>query len=235
MNWEDLRVKLWENGLPYEHSMIEQLTLLATLTLTANEKMNLTAIKELEMFVEKMIFDCALGGKDHSEFENKTVLDFGSGAGFPGFVIAILFPTSDVTLLDATKKKTEHLKKIAQELNLTNVKVVNARGEEFANTHREHYDYVIARAVAPLNILIELTAPLVKVGGELIAMKGKNGLQEYEESVAAIQKTGLNLKKIFDEQLPECQEERMNFTFDKITKTPKKYPRAYAEILAKPL
>lgn len=235
MKLKELKIKLWENCLPYEDSMIDKLSFLVDLTLKANQKMNLTAIEDFDSFIEKMVFDSALGIKEHEGFENKKLLDFGSGAGFPGLVIAILFPALHVTLLDATKKKTIHLVEMIKELELENVDVVNTRGEIFVADHREYFDYVIARAVAPLNILIELTSPLIKLNGELIAMKGKNGLKEYEDALSVIKKLGLKLKKIFNEELPESHEERMNFVFDKIALSPKKYPRSYAEILAKPL
>lgn len=235
MNLEELKIKLWEHCLPYDDETILKLDILTKLTLYANEKFNLTAIKTVEDFLEKMIFDSSLGMKDRDELSNKKILDFGSGAGFPGLVIAILFPASKVFLLEATTKKANHLLDVVKKLDLKNVTVVNARGEEYIAKQREAFDIVIARAVAPLNILIELCAPFVKIDGHFIAMKGKGGIEEFENSISAMEILGLRLEKIADEQLPFLQEERLNLVFNKNKKTPEKYPRQYSQILAKPL
>lgn len=234
MNLEALKVKLWESGLPYNDEAIKKLDLVMNLTLETNEKFNLTAITNKEEFVEKMIFDSALGVRD-IDLNNKKVLDFGSGAGFPGLVIAILFPTANVYLLDATKKKTDYLLEVVKQVNLTNVIVINARGEEYANGHREEFDLVIARAVAPLSILLEICVPLTKVGCEFIAMKGKTGLEEFEKAASAIKKLGVELKNAMEEELPDSKETRFNLVFLKKTLTIKKYPRMYKEIVDKPL
>lgn len=235
MNLEELKIKLWEHCLPYDDETIQKLDILTKLTLEANEKFNLTAINVPEDFIEKMIFDSCLGMKDREELTNKKILDFGSGAGFPGLVISILFPNVHVFLLEATTKKTKHLEDVVAKIGLKNVTVVNARGEEYVVSQREAFDIVIARAVAPLNILIELCAPFVKMGGYFIAMKGKGGIEEFENSISAIDKMGLRLEKIADEKLPFLNEERLNLVFNKSKKTPEKYPRQYSQILAKPL
>lgn len=235
MNLEELKIKLWEHCLPYDDETIQKLDVLTKLTLSANEKFNLTAIDTFEDFIEKMIFDSSLGMKDREDLTGKKILDFGSGAGFPGLVISILFPKAHVFLLEATTKKTNHLLEVAEKLDLKNVTVVNARGEQYVIDQRESFDIVIARAVAPLNILIELCAPFVKMNGHLIAMKGKSGIDEFEKSISAMNKLGLRLEKIADEQLPFLHEERLNLIFIKNNKTPEKYPRQYAQILSKPL
>lgn len=235
MNLEELKIKLWEHCLPYDDETVQKLNILTKLTLSANEKFNLTAIKTVEDFLEKMIFDSSLGIKDRDELSDKKILDFGSGAGFPGLVISILFPDARVFLLEATTKKTNHLLGVVKKLDLKNVTVVNARGEEYVTNQREAFDIVIARAVAPLNILIELCAPFVKIGGHFIAMKGKGGIEEFENSIMAMEALGLRLEKIADEQLPFLHEERLNLVFNKNKKTPEKYPRQYSQILAKPL
>ncbi len=234
MNLKELKMKLWESGLPYEDEAINKLDLIMNITLETNEKFNLTAITNKEDFVEKMIFDSALGVRD-IDLQNKKILDFGSGAGFPGLVIATLFPSAHVYLLDATKKKTDYLLEVAKKVNLQNVEVINARGEEYANMHREEFDFVIARAVAPLSVLLEICVPLVKVGGEFIAMKGKTGIEEYENASMAIKKLGIELKNAMEEELPNSKETRFNLVFVKKTPTIKKYPRMYKEIIDKPL
>jgi 16S rRNA (guanine527-N7)-methyltransferase len=235
MTLEELKVKLWESNLPYDDEKIQKLETLAKLTLLENEKFNLTAIKDFDTFIEKMIFDSALGLRGREDLDNKTILDFGSGAGFPGLVLAILFPDMKITLLDSTKKKTDHLLRMIEFLGLNNADVVCARGEEYVKEHRESFDYVIARAVSALNILVELCSPFVKVGGVFVSMKGKQGFLEYESSKSAVEKVGLRLENICDEELPSEHEERMNLFLDKIKSTPKKYPRPYKEIMAKPL
>ena len=152
----------------------EQLNLLKTfmkVTLETNEKFNLTAITNEDEFVEKMIYDSALALYD-LDLSEKSIIDVGTGAGFPGMVLKILEPNSKVTLLDSTAKKINHLLVFAKEQNI-DVEGIATRAEDYARNNREKFDYATARAVSQLNILLELIIPMLKVGGSFIALKGQ--------------------------------------------------------------
>ena len=198
-----------------------------------NEKFNLTAIKDEEAFMEKMIFDSAIGLTD-LDLSNKKVLDIGTGAGFPGVVLYLLNPEMDITLLDSTAKKINLLKDYANE-NGYKYQTVVARAEEYAKDHREKYDYVFARAVAPLNILLELALPLLKVGGTFIALKGPGVEEEINQSQNALKKLNARVGKIIVDELPESLESRNIVYIIKDKETNKKYPRDYKDIKKLPL
>ena len=196
--------------------------------LDKNEKINLTAITDKNEFMSKMLFDSALPLL-LTNFNDKKVLDIGTGAGFPGVVINCL-STADVTLLDSTAKKL----KVIDGFKNNFFHTVNARAEEYAHSHVEEYDIVIARAVAELPILLEIAAPLIKVGGNFIAMKGPEAHRELEKSKNALKLLGLSVKKI-DENILPSGDKRINILFTKDKKTPKRFPRSYKEIKEKSL
>ncbi len=214
----------------------EQLNLLMTLmesTLSENEKFNLTAIKEKDQFVEKMILDSALSLYE-IDLENKSIIDVGTGAGFPGMVIRILSKTAHVTLLDSTKKKVDYLKEFASANNLK-INGVSDRAEDYARNNRNKFDFATARAVASLNILLELIIPMLKVGGTFIALKGDKYEEEINESKNAFKKLGCSIDHIFEVTLPESQEKRAIIYIRKDKETNKKYPRQYSDIKKLPL
>ena len=220
-------------NIPYTSSQIDNLFLFMDDTLEANTKFNLTAIKDKDEFVEKMIFDSALGIID-LDLDNKEVIDIGTGAGFPGMVIKILKEKANVTLLDSTKKKIDHLINLSNKYGLKITGVAD-RAEEFARKNIEKFDYAFARAVSSLNILCELIAPILKVGGTFVALKGKNVDVEIKESEKAFKLLNLEIVKINHYVLPISQEER-NIVFIKKTKpTSNKYPREYNQIKKRPL
>ena len=214
----------------------EQLSLLweyMDLVLETNEKFNLTAIKDEESFVEKMIFDSALL-LNNQNFENQTIVDIGTGAGFPSVVLAILSPNAHVVALDSTAKKINFVKEFVEEKNL-NVEPVVARAEEYAQEHREEYLLVTARAVASLRVLLELAIPMLKCGGHLIAMKGPDFENEIKDATGALKKLNAEIVYIYEDQLPESLESRSFIYIRKLGPTPKKYPRSFGEIKNKPL
>ncbi|HHT66815.1 MAG TPA: 16S rRNA (guanine(527)-N(7))-methyltransferase RsmG [Erysipelotrichaceae bacterium] len=202
--------------------------------LKTNEQFNLTAIKDEETFVEKMIFDSALLLLDN-RLENQDILDIGSGAGFPSVVLAILSPNSRVYALDSTTKKVEFIKLYAEKNNLENLTVINERAEDYAKTHREQFSFVTARAVASLRILIELAVPLLKVGGSFIAMKGLGFEKEVNESIDAFKELNCKIDYIYEDVLPQSKESRSLIFIKKTRKTSKKYPRTFSEIKNRPL
>ncbi|MBO4855954.1 MAG: 16S rRNA (guanine(527)-N(7))-methyltransferase RsmG [Bacilli bacterium] len=214
----------------------EQLNLLNVFmksTLETNEKFNLTAITKDDEFVEKMIYDSALSLYD-LDLTNKSIIDVGTGAGFPGMVIKILKPESKVTLLDSTKKKIDYLLDFAKTNNIE-VEGVSSRAEDYARNNREKYDFATARAVSQLNILLELIIPMLKVGGSFIALKGQGYEEEINSSKEAFRRLNCRVQKIYEFELPESHEKRAIIHIVKDKETNKKYPRQYTDIKRQPL
>ena len=231
MTYEEM-VSLLSGKIELNEKTVERFKKYASLLKEWNEKMNLTAITDEPEIVEKHFYDCLLP-TDHDLLDDKLICDLGTGAGFPGMVWAIAYPKCVVTLVDATGKKCMFLNEVIKELNLTNAFVVNSRGEDL--NMREHFDIVTARAVAPLNILLEVTVPLVKEKGLMIAMKGAKGKEELADAKKAIQKLYLKVIEINEQSLPNDEGVRYNIILKKEKKTEKRYPRSWAEIQKKPL
>ena len=233
MNKEKLLLELQKREIKCTESQLEDLLSFMNYILDWNERINLTAIKDRESFLEKMIFDSAIALTD-LDLSNKKVIDIGTGAGFPGVVLYLLNRNIDLTLLDSTTKKIELLKKYADENNLS-YKTVSARAEDYIKNNREQYDYAFARAVAPLNILLELCIPFLKVGGTFIALKGPGLEEELNNSASALNKLNCHIQKVIVDVLPECGEVRNIIYITKDKATPNKYPRQYSEIKKKHL
>ena len=231
MTYEEM-VDLLRGKIDLNEKTVERFKKYAALLKEWNEKMNLTAITDEPEIVEKHFYDCLLP-TSHDLLDDRLICDLGTGAGFPGLVWAIAYPKSVVTLVDATGKKCMFLNEVIKELNLTNAFVVNSRGEDL--NMREHFDIVTARAVAPLNILLEVTIPLVKEKGLMIAMKGAKGKEELADAKKAIQKLYLKVIEINEQSLPNDEGIRYNIILKKEKKTEKRYPRSWADIQKKPL
>ena len=231
MNRETLIKELKLRSIELSSSQVDELFAFMKKTLETNEKFNLTAIKDEETFLEKMIFDSAIALED-LDIIDKKIIDVGTGAGYPGIVLYIINPKTHLTLLDSTKKKIDYLAEFCKENNY-NINCVCSRAEEY--NHREEYDYAFARAVAPLNILLELIVPMLKVGGRFIALKGQGYEQEIKASQKAMNKLGCHLEKIIEDTLPESNENRVMVYVVKDKETNKKYPRTYADIKKLPL
>jgi 16S rRNA (guanine527-N7)-methyltransferase len=231
MTYEEL-VKTIAPEVAVTEQMVASLKTYASLLKEWNEKMNLTAIVEENEVIEKHFFDCLIPAKS-LPIAHKKVADLGTGAGFPGLVWAIVFPSSEVTLVEATGKKCTFLNEVIKQCGLKNVKVLNMRAEEIKS--RESFDIVTARALAPMNILLEVSAPLVKVGGYFIAMKGSKGEEEFNKTGKEAKTLGLTLKDLKKEDLPNGEGARENFFFLKSEHTSGRYPRRWSEIVAKPL
>jgi len=233
MNKETLRKFLETRCISCTTLQADELEELMNSTLKTNEDFNLTAITDPSVFMEKMVLDSALGlfGIDLNE---KKVIDIGTGAGYPGLVLYILNPQMKLTLLDSTKKKIYYLNDYVVSKKW-NVDCISERIEEYGKNHRGEYDFVFARAVASLNILLELAIPLLKQGGNLVAMKGPDWEKEYVEAKSALKKMNCHLKKVYEEILPESEEKRAIVIIEKDQDAPLKYPRDFAEIKKKPL
>lgn len=193
-----------------------------------NSKFNLTAITEKDEIEEKHFLD-SLELIKFFEIDNKTLLDVGSGAGFPGIPLAIAKPSTKVTLLEANGKKVSFLQFVKKELNLENVEIVQGRAEELQK--REEFDIVTARAVKELNILLEISFHLVKVDGSFIAYKGPSVNEEIALAKHALKVLGADEPKIIEYNLQKSQNPRVFLEIFKKNATPKKYPRRYGEIV----
>ena len=202
------------------------------LLLKWNEKFNLTAITNPDEIEEKHFIDSLFLDK-YVDLENKTLLDVGSGAGFPGIPLAIAHPNLKVTLLESNGKKISFLKEIVNELNLDNVEIVQARSEEF--NKREAFDIVTARAVKELNILLEITFHLVKVDGLFVAYKSSNIDEEIKHATKAFKALEISDFSKYEYNLPKSQDIRVLLVILKQKSTKKKYPRRYSEIVKAPL
>ena len=225
--------ELYSRGITCDKAQLDLLWDFMHHVLETNEKFNLTAIKDEDSFVEKMLFDSALL-LNNQRFEGVDILDIGAGAGFPSVVISILSPETHVVALDSTAKKVNFIKEYAEKNNL-NLSTITARAEEYAQNNREKYMVVTARAVASLRILLELAMPLLKVGGVFIAMKGPGFEEEIAEAKCALNKLKCKVEYIYEDQLPESKEVRSFIYVKKIAETPKKYPRTFGEIKNNPL
>ena len=211
-----------------------QLVSYMELTIKANESFNLTANDTKESFMIKNIIDSLLIVKNLN-FDEKNILDLGSGAGLPGIPLAIYYKNTNFTLLEPLTKRANFLKEIAQKLGLKNVNVVNDRAEIFIKNARESFDFVTSRAVSRLNILLELSIPFLKVGGKLIAYKGINYQEEINESKNALDLLSSKIIAIEEENLVQINEKRYNIFIQKNQKTSQKYPREYRLIKKKAL
>lgn len=202
------------------------------LLLEWNEKFNLTAITDKDEIEEKHFID-SIELANFFDLKNKTLIDIGSGAGFPGIPLAIVEPSLKVTLLEATGKRVTFLKEVVKELNLKNVEVIQGRAEELGT--REKYDLVTARAVKELNVLLEISFYLVKVGGSFIAYKSSLIDEEISNAKHAFKCLQIEDYKKFDYCLPKSKNPRVFLEILKKYKTQKKYPRRYGEISKQPL
>jgi 16S rRNA (guanine527-N7)-methyltransferase len=196
-----------------------------------NEVMNLTGITE-DTAVAKLHLLDSLTVLCCAQMDGKTLIDVGCGAGFPGVPLAIACPNTKVTLLDSLGKRMKWLEEVLPQLGVQ-AECVTARAEEYVLKHRESYDFATSRAVARLNILLELTAPYVKVGGAVLAMKGAAAKEELAECGNAIAKLGLKLEKV--EEFPIDGTSHAVIVLRKVKPTPPQYPRRFAKIKQSPL
>ncbi|MFA7032740.1 MAG: 16S rRNA (guanine(527)-N(7))-methyltransferase RsmG [Bacilli bacterium] len=233
MNKQTLKEFLISRCISCDDNQINQLEELMRQTLETNKLFNLTAITDPSIFMEKMILDSAIGLFDQ-DLTNLKVIDVGTGAGFPGLVLYILNPEMKLSLLDATKKKIDYLQNYSKE-HQYHINFINERAEEYARGHREEFDVAYARALAPLNVLIETIVPLLKVNGKLIALKGPGAFEEIEKSGKAFKKLNCHLQKIYEETLPESDEKRSVIVIVKDEISSEQYPRNYKDIKSRPL
>lgn len=222
---EGLLEKASTMGVRFSVEQMEQFYKYMNLLIEWNEKMNLTAIIEPNEIILKHFIDSITILKDIKD--NSTVVDVGTGAGFPGIPLSIMNPTLKITLVDSLNKRLIFLQEVINELDLKNVELVHARAEEFGRNkkYREKFDVATSRAVANLATLSEYLLPLVKVNGQAISMKAGNASQEIEDAKKAIKILGGNIKNIEEFNLPQSDISRTIIIIDKIKETSSKYPR----------
>ena len=213
---------------------LPQLEAYASLLLEKNKVMNLTAITQPDQVATLHLLDCA-ALLPLSPLAGKTVIDVGTGAGLPGMVLALLTPDARFTLLDSLGKRIDFLQEVCDDMGLTHVTCVHARAEEFAGQHREQYDVAVSRAVAQLNVLCELTLPLVKVGGRFIAMKSTSSDQEIQEARSAVAQLGGRIAAVRDYDVPQTDVRHRAVIIEKVKATPRQFPRSFARIKKSPL
>jgi 16S rRNA (guanine527-N7)-methyltransferase len=227
MNEQQFIEALKEKGIVLTDTQIAQFKTYFELLVEWNEKMNLTAITDLEGVYLKHFYD-SISASFYFDFTKvTTVCDVGAGAGFPSIPIKICFPHLQVTIVDSLNKRITFLNHLSEQLKLEHVNFVHARAEEFGQNakYREQFDVVTARAVARLSVLSELCVPLAKNGGYFVALKAAAGPDELKDAKKAIATLGVELKEEFSFLLPVEESERTLYVFDKVKNTPKKYPR----------
>lgn len=220
-------------GIEITDRKLEQLEKYYELLVEYNKVMNLTGITEKEEVYLKHFYDSLTISKIIDLNNEKSLCDLGSGAGFPGIVIKIFYPELDIVLVDSLNKRINFLNIVIKELDLENIVAIHTRIEEYAINNKEKFDVVTARAVAPLNILIELGINLVKVGKYFIAMKGN--IENEPEYNNAIKKLNCVLGNIIKFKLPIEDSNRSLIKIIKEKSTSKLFPRKYNEIKKKPL
>ena len=229
--YETLAAGLQEMALSLPDAACKNLCAFGEAVVEQNKVMNLTAITEpaavakLHLLDSVSILKCA-------DLSGKTLIDVGCGAGFPGVPVKIACPDVKLTLLDSLGKRMNWLSVILPQLGVE-AECVTARAEEAAAQRRECYDFASSRAVARLNILLELTAPFVKVGGAVLAMKGSAAAEELEEAKNAITKLGLKLESVH--HFPVDGADHAVIVLRKMKPTPAQYPRRYNKIKQFPL
>lgn len=231
MNKETFIKELKKLNIELKETTLAMLNEYYSILKEENQKYNLTRIIEEEDVYLKHFYD-SLTITKIIDINNQSICDLGSGAGFPGLVLGICFPSAKLTLIESNGKKCNFLNIVKEKLNLNNVTIINTRIEEYAKENRELYDIVTARAVAPLKHLLEYGIPLVKINGVFIAMKAN---VENEEQNIDNYYNKLNIKEeqriVFN--LPHENSIRTLIKYQKEKETDKRYPRRYNEIIKK--
>lgn len=197
-----------------------------------NKKINLTSIINKKDIYLKHFFDSLTLYKAIDLKKVNTLCDVGTGAGFPGVVIKILFPNIEVTLIESINKKTVFLKELVKKLNI-NIEIINIRAEEYSKNNKNKYDLVTCRALSKLNTISEICIPMTKIGGYFIPMKGE--INSEIENIEYLKLLNSKIEKIYEFNLPIENSKRSLIKINKYKKCDEKYPRSYKNIVDNPL
>ena len=214
-----------------------QLAQYGRMLLEKNQVMNLTAIREPEGVARLHMLDCAALLK-YCDFQGKTLIDVGTGAGFPGMVLKILAPSLRITFLDSLAKRLDWLTEVYEDLDgVDSITTFHGRAEEFGlnKRFRDSFDFATARAVADLRVLCELCLPFVKAGGKFLAMKSTNSDEELSQAAHAIKLLGGRVSAVEDYTIPGTEVTHRLIVIEKLAPTLKGYPRRWAKIQSAPL
>lgn len=228
---EKLYKKALEAKFELSDEVLNKLSVYKNKLVEWNQKMNLTAITDDEGIIEKHFIDSLECCKYIKK--GQSIADVGTGAGFPGLVIAIYMPDVNITLIDALNKRINFLNDVVDTLKLKNVKSIHSRAEDLAIdiAYRQKYDIVVARAVASTNILLEYTTPYAKINGKCLLMKSNNIDEEIEKAINALKRLNCKISNIYQYQLNSTEiYQRSIIEVTKIADTPKNYPRSFAKI-----
>ena len=223
-----------EFGIILDETKIKKLNLYGNLLIEWNEKINLTAITDPEDVLYKHFYDCILFFKHNNVPQGASLIDVGTGAGFPGLVLKIVREDLKVTLLDSLNKRITFLKDVIDKCDLKDIEAIHSRAEDGGKSplYREKYDIACARAVANMPVLMEYCMPFVKVWGRFIALKSVN--EDMSAADNAAKQLGGDKPSVTDYKLPNGDDRRLVIT-KKIIQTPTKFPRSTANIAKKPL
>ena len=233
MNKNDFINELNKIGIILSEYQLNQLDKYYNMLVEYNKNINLTAITEYNQVLLKHFYD-SLTITKVIELTNQKVCDIGTGAGFPGIVLKIAYPNLEITLVESLTKRCVFLNEVIKELDLKNIKVVNQRAEEFSQNNIEYFDIITSRAVAKLNILLELSIKSLKIGGYYVALKA-NVDEEIKSISTCLTKLNASLESITTFNLPIDNSIRNIIKIKKDGPTPLSYPRRYNEIKKRPL
>lgn len=229
MTKEEFILAVQDLGISLTEQQVSQLEKFYQLLISWNEKMNLTRITDVEDVYLKHYYDSLTLLKAVDLSQVSTLCDVGTGAGFPGIVLKIVFPNLKVTLVDSLQKRVTYLNTTIQELGLTDIVAYHVRGEDYAKEHREEFDVVVARAVSELRIIAEICIPMVKIGGHFIAMKG-NVTEELLLGKRAVGVLSGRIEDLISFSLPNDAGNRTLVVVSKLKNTELKYPRPIDKI-----
>lgn len=216
-----------ELGIEITNRQVEQFLKYYEMLVEKNKVMNLTSIVDLDEVIVKHFIDSLLVVKTIDMNKFNTMIDVGTGAGFPGIPLKIMFPNLKVVLLDSLNKRLKFLDSVIDELQLTNISTIHGRAEDIGKDieYREKFDVCVSRAVANLSTLSEYCIPFISVGGEFISYKSEFSEEEKKDAEKAINLLGGSIKKSVIVELPYSEINRSFIFIDKKNKTPNKYPR----------
>lgn len=234
MKIDEFEKEILKLGIEFDKNKINQLEKYYNLLIDWNNKINLTSITDKKEVFLKHFYDSLTIAKVIDLDNEYTVLDVGTGAGFPGIVLKIFFPKLKIVLLDSLNKRVKFLNLVICELKLENIVAIHDRAEIYAHQHLDEFDIIVSRAVAKLNVLLEFCMPMLKVNGYFISQKGKID-EELMLSKKALKELNSKIEKIENFNLPIEGSNRNILKIRKISEINRKYPRKFDKIKKNPL